>query len=61
MRFYSDRMDASQVVNESVDELLDAWAWWVGEDDNRMKQMRTALRKYSIDLLDMFDLYMEDE
>jgi len=54
-------MDASQVVNESVDELLDAWAWWVGEDDNRMKQMRTALRKYSIDLLDMFDLYMEDE
>ncbi|UPU15980.1 hypothetical protein [Stenotrophomonas virus Jojan60] len=54
-------LSAQQVVENGVDEVLDSWAWWVGEDDERMEQMRTALRKYSIDLLDMFDTYMEDE
>ena len=61
MRFYSDSMDPSQVVDETMDEALESWSWWVGEDDERMERMRTALRKYSIDLLDMFDTYMEDE
>lgn len=58
---YSDSMDPTQVVDESMEEVLDAWAWWVGEDPARQERMRTALRKYSIDLLDMFDVYMEDE
>lgn len=58
---HRDSLSAQQAVENGVDEVLDSWAWWVGEDDERLTQMRTALRKYSIDLLDMFDTYMEDE
>lgn len=58
---HRDSLSAEQVVENGVDEVLDSWAWWVGEDKDRELQMRDALRRYSIDLLDMFDTYMEDE
>lgn len=61
MIWHNDNATAEQVATRGIDDLLDDWAMWIGEDKEKEEALMGVLRKTWPELKDMLECYLDDE